>query len=126
MSSLLAAKFCETLVGQLRQRPGSVASKLVGRRLARRRRRGRAIVRLKCAVLVIDSEVQLVGAHQRRVSGARGADPAVIVEARVDRVGGEQPGVDAQVAGLVGVTRRDTDAAGVDEGVVKRRALDEA
>ena len=39
---------------------------------------------------------------------------------------GEQASIDAEGAGLVGVASRYTDAAGVDEGIVERGALNEA
>jgi len=115
----------EADVGRLAERPRAIAGELVGRRLARGSRDGRAVVGLELAVLEVGAEVQLVAAHQRRVDRPGGADPAVVVEAAVDRVGGEQPGIDPHVAGLVDQARRETDPASVGERIVERGALEE-
>ena len=116
----------EALVGQLGERTRPIAYALVGRWLAARLGIDRGtVVRLEIAVLVIGTEVQLVGAHQRRVSRPRRADPAVIVDAAIDGVGGENTGVEAERVGLVHVAAGQADAARVDERIVERRALDE-
>ena len=97
MSSLLAAKLpvsTKRTSVSCDERPRAVAGDLVGRRLRRPSSAVVAVVALELAVLEVGAEVQLVAAHQRRVDRARGADPAVIVEAGVDRVGGEQAGVE--------------------------------
>ena len=62
----------------------------------------------------------------RRIGGARSGDPAVIVERRVDRVSGEDAGIEASDIGRIGQAQRNADAAGVAERIVHLRAFEEA
>src|SRR5688572_2027843 len=76
-------------------------------------------------VLVVRSEVQLIAAHQRRINGPRSCNPAVIVQAGVDRMRSEQAGVEPEIPGLVDHARRETDAPSVDERIIERRTFRE-